>query len=200
MQMISGLLKYIPAFDMDTAKKKASLIIAAALLLIFILYFFLLLKPSLGKLNGLMPRVRAVKTRIKTTKEELRHEGELKAERQRLVESLAGYEKRLSREKEVPMLLENMSRMAKESRVKILGITPIDKRAKQNVKEGEEVYNEVPIAIRAQGGYHELGNFINKLEKGRRYIQISDIKIAANSTNPKRHSVGLVVYAYTFKQ
>ena len=173
---------------------------ALGLLAILIAYVFLFLSPSLGKLFELMPKMRELKIEITSVHNDLQFEENFGKKLQKLEEEMGKYEHKLSREKEIPVLLENLSQIAKKSRVKILSITPITRRGlRDSAREKASVYQEVPIAVTAQSGYHDLGNFINKLENGQRYMQIRDIEIRTKKNNPKRHEVDFVVYAYTFK-
>jgi len=186
----------------DDSKKKILLIYLVAALLILVGYFYFFLRPSMTKLFGLIPKIGERKASIKSVQDDLFHEARLNSRVEALHEKLGGYEKRLSREKEIPMLLESLSEIAKKSGVKILGITPGAGALKTQgaADKGESVYQEVPIAISAQSGYHELGVFINRLENDQRYMQISDMKITSARSNPRKHNMEFVVYAYTFKQ
>lgn len=203
MPALPGFLKNMPELKLDESKKKILLIYAAALLFVILLYFFFFLKPSVARLFELIPKVAEINMDMKSVNDDLLLEDRLKKKLQALEEELGEYEKRLSREKEIPMLLENLSKIARSSRVKILSITPSSKTRNgrtEKEKKGEGVYQEVPIAITAQSGYHELGTFINRLENNERYMQVSNMKIKSGKPNPKRHDVELVVYAYTFKK
>lgn len=202
MPAMPSFLKNLPELQMDESKKKILIIYGSAFLAILLVYFFFFLKPSMGKLFDLMPRVRERRIEIKTVRRDLAHEDLLKKRLEALEQKMGRYEKKLSREKEIPMLLENLSKLAKNSRVKILSITPIEKKLKAPAEAAIEdsVYQEVPIAINAQSGYHELGTFINRLENSERYMQVSDIKIKSGKANPKRHDIEFIVYVYTFEK
>jgi len=202
MPALPGFLKNLPELQLNEEKKKILIIYASAFLIVFLAYFFFFLKPSLGKLFNLMPNARERRIKIKTVRRDLAHEDLLKKRLEVLQQKMSRYEKKLSREKEIPMLLENLSKLAKSSRVKILSITPIEKNRKTLMGgvTDDTVYQEVPIAIKAQSGYHELGTFINRLENDQRYMQVSDIKIKSSKANPKRHDSEFIVYAYTFKK
>ncbi len=197
-----NFFKNMPELKLDKSKKKILLVYVSALLLILVGYFCLFLRPSVAKLAGLIPEIRESKIAIKSVQNDLLYEDKLNKRLKILQEKLAGYEKRLSREKELPVLLENLSEMAKESQVRILGIIPYDTRLKARKDTGEEksVYQEVPIAISAQSGYHELGSFINRLENDQRYMQVSHMKIKPSHVDKDQHKIEFVVYAYTFKQ
>ncbi|MDD5174227.1 MAG: type 4a pilus biogenesis protein PilO [Candidatus Omnitrophica bacterium] len=116
-------------------------------------------------------------------------------EQSRKVES---YEKKLPAEQEIPALLENLSNMAKNSNIKIVGIVPAMSYFKDEkpVKQSQ-IYREIPILITAKSGYHELGRFLSNLENADRFMKVADIDIKANKANPKKHDVELMVCTYT---
>lgn len=199
MPGLFGFFKTLPELELDETKKRIFFIYVVALLCIIVVYFYFILRPTLKRLFDLMPRVQERRLEINTVKNDLLYEDNFKKRLQTLHQTMDKYEKRLSREKELPLLLENLSEIAKSSRVKILSITPID-RGPPGKGEEERVYQEVPIAISAQSSYHELGTFINRLENAQRYMQVSNVKIMSNRDNPRRHRVEFVVYAYTFRK
>jgi len=200
MSALPNFLKNLPEFELDESKKRALIIYGSIFLAVFLLYFFFFLKPSVGKLFKVWPRVRERRIEIKTTREDLTFDDQLTKKLELLRQKMSDHEKKLSREKEIPMLLENLSKLARGSRVRILSITPVEKKVKStpDVAVGESVYQEIPIKIKAESGYHELGTFINRLENDVRYMQVSDIKIKSSDANPKRHDIDFTVYVYTF--
>jgi len=203
MQMpdIVNFLKTIPELKLDEAKRKALLIYGLSALFIFSAHFYIFLKPSMAKIGELIPEIRARKQEIKSIEDALRYGAKLEDRLKILRKKLVGYEKALSREKELPMLLESLSGMAEKSDVKILTITPRDTgRRRQKGTEEKSVYQEIPIGITAQSGYHQLGSFINRLENGQRYMQVSNIKVNPGEPDSGRHKVEFVVCAYTFQQ
>ena len=196
MKNIVGFFKNLPELELDAEKKKILALYALGFLVVFALYFMLLLKPTLGALATLIPEVRTLKTDIKAVNDDLNFEDKLKNKFESVQSKLKEYGNKLSRERELPKLLENLSDTAKSSRVKILSISPQNKK---DTGEEDGICQEMPIAITGQSSYHDLGSFINKLENDERYMQVSDIKIKTNPSNPKKHNIEFVVSAYTFK-
>ena len=196
------IFKNMPELELDESKKKVLLIYIAAVCGIFILYFLIFLKPSVTKLFSVIPKVRQRRIEMKVVTGDLEHRNKLELKIKNLEKKEDAYEKSFSKEKEIPMLLENLSKIAKSSGVKISGIKPINGSPLRKPQEAEKEkdYQEVPIAVTAQSGYHELGKFINKLENDTRFMQVSDIKIEANDKNPRRHDIEFVVYAYTIRE
>ena len=190
-------LKELPKPELDDRQKKILLMYFAGLIACVIFYFFVFFRPGLARLGEILPKAKKIKKDINEVRDDMLYEDKLKKKTTLLYRTQKKYENKLSREKEIPLLLENMSKMARASRVKILGVTPNIKDFREH-GPGEGSYQEVPIAISAQAGYHDLGIFINKIEEGERFMQISDIKIKSNTANPNRHDIEFVVYAYTF--
>ena len=180
-----------------TKKETLAFIIIGVILFIF-LYSQIFLKSVLSELFVLNPEIRKLKIDIKITKEDLRHEETLKKRLKDMEGRIDVYEKKLPVEHEIPMLLEDLSRMAKNSYVKILGITPvsISRRGKRKELKKSKVYREIPIMIRAKSGYHELATFINKLEAADRFMELSDIKVKSNKDDFRRHDIELIVSTY----
>ena len=194
---VTNILKNIPELEMDSAKKKVLLVCLGVLIAILTVYSLFFLSPSLTKLFKLIPKVRVLNSEIKAVRDDSRFESKLKEKQAALNETMGQYENKLSREKELPKLLENLSNIANSSRVKIVGITPLESTL--STDDSKNIYQEVPIAITAQSSYHDLGVFINKLETDERHMRVSNIKIRAGKINPKRHDIEFTVYAYTFK-
>ncbi len=92
----------------------------------------------------------------------------------------------------LPALLENLSKQAQESGVKILSL---------RTGEAEEAgqtrrYSSVPIRISAVAGTHNLGKFLARLESGRTFFKVLDLKVAAQSSDPKRHLIDTTLQVY----
>lgn len=93
---------------------------------------------------------------------------------------------------EVPALLENLSKLANESSLKITSLKPIELPTVSETKS----YSSVPIQISALAGTHEFGAFLGRLESGQTFFRVKDIKIAVNPMDEKRHLVELMIETY----
>jgi len=200
MPNTTDMLKELLKADTPEAKKKMTMLFAGVLLAAFFLYFTFLLRPNLAKLGTLSREVGTLRKDIRDVNRDLELKPALQKKLEVLQAKMSEYENKLSRERELPMLLENISRLARECNVKILGIAPRSKTREAKSKAGGVgAHEEVPIVINAQSGYHELGTFVNKIETEERFMQISEIKIKSGKSNPRKHDIEFVVYAYTFK-
>jgi Tfp pilus assembly protein PilO len=90
----------------------------------------------------------------------------------------------------MPALLENLSKLAQESGVRILSLKPADPAA----REGD--YQRIPIKITGTAGAHELGAFLSQLEQNSTFFRVADIRITSNETEAKRHAIELSIETY----
>lgn len=174
----------------NNPKQLAAVIIAAALG-IFLLYFNFILKPQVLQAASLVVNMNKTRADLKKAEFDISEIPKFKNDIRTYEDKVTYYEKMLPAEREIPSLLQGLSDMAKNSNVKIIGITP-------TVIEGEKgtIYQELPILISARSGYHELGRFLSSLENSERFIKVADISIRANSINPKKHDVELLLMTY----
>lgn len=158
-------------------------------LIILVTFYFLFLRPHIYQLRQLNPRLITLRKDVQNTARDAANIDALKKRLKNLRAKVNFYEQKLPREKEIPSLLESLSKVAKDSQVKIIEIQPRDK----DIRERGGMYLEVPIAIKARCGYHRLGKFINELERGPRFIRISDIEIKENPRDYNNHNVRLLL-------
>ncbi|NQS99786.1 MAG: type 4a pilus biogenesis protein PilO, partial [Candidatus Omnitrophica bacterium] len=60
----------------------------------------------------------------------------------------------------------------------------------------EQIYYGVPILVKAECRYHQLGRFLNELERADRFMKISDIKIKARPDRPETLYIQLIIVTY----
>jgi Tfp pilus assembly protein PilO len=83
---------------------------------------------------------------------------------------IKGYKPRLSATPEVHQLLEDVTRIVGETDIDLVSINPLSFR-----QEMDYVFLRVKLNVRC--GYHQLGDFISKLENSRMFIKIDDIEL-----------------------
>jgi type IV pilus assembly protein PilO len=179
-------------------KNETTLILIAAVVVFATIYFFVLINPIIISIFGNLKDISVYKTDVKQVKDSLGREDSLKKELETMYQEVTSYEKRLPTKREIPMILEELSRVAKMTNLKIIAISPVNKKVDNNPKDKieEKPYQEIPISITAQGGYHAIGAFINKMETGSRFIKVSKLGLASNSQDAKNHDLELVVSTY----
>ncbi|MDD5495487.1 MAG: type 4a pilus biogenesis protein PilO [Candidatus Omnitrophica bacterium] len=176
-------------------KKQAMIFFIAAFVIVVILYFYILLLPQIMALTDILGQTGKRVFELKEAQAAVSNIDNLKKAVKVYNEKIDIYEKRLPAENEIPTLLESLSIMARDSNVKIIGITPVTLFGDQKKPRGR-IYQEFPIQVSAKAGYHELGCFLGRLENADRFMKVIDININADAATPKKHDVELVVATY----
>jgi type IV pilus assembly protein PilO len=111
---------------------------------------------------------------------------------------IAGLEGQLDRlrtvlpeEQDVADLLRRVQGMATQSNLTILGFTPQAAARKQ-------LHMEWPIGLRLEGTYHDLGDFLERVSKFPRIINVGSIQIRAKATPTGGETISAECIATTF--
>ncbi len=179
-------------------KNKSQFLLAVILVSAIIGFLFInfLLIPQIMKVTDLLSKAGKSRADIKSANLEVARIPELKKKIDTFRDKVDSYEKMLPAEREIPTLLEDLSAMAKRSKVKIVGIVPVTQAAKTDIDKKGQIYQEIPILISAKSGYHDLGAFIGDLENSRRFMKIVDISMKTSKASPVKHDVELIVCTY----
>ncbi|MDP3791820.1 MAG: type 4a pilus biogenesis protein PilO [Candidatus Omnitrophota bacterium] len=180
--------------DFKDKKTQTTTLIILLSATVFILYIYYVFLPRVTNDVVVIGKTIGMRTDLKEAKSLIAQKDILRKKVGEYNEKIELYEKKLPAQQEIPSLLEDLSKMARNANITIIGITPITMKLQKEKKIS--VYQEIPILITAKSGYHELGRFLNNLENGDRFMKIVDISIKANSAMPKRHDVELMVYTY----
>jgi len=164
-------------------------------------YYIFFLSPVISKLAFLFRESYDLNGKISKAEIAVNSMEKIKKEIRELESREDFYSTKLPKEEEFSAILENLSGMAKHTRVKITKIQPRKETrgSLEELSETPRICSRRSILINAQCGYHQLGAFIMELENAERFMEISDIKIDAGTVNPKRHDVQLIVSAYILK-
>ena len=181
-------------FDFGKNKNQTIALIGAVALITAVVYLNFILKPQVTGVAREIIEKNKLTRELKGAQGDVGRIGSLRKDIESHNKKIERYEKILPAEQEIPTLLENLSDMARASNVKIVGITPSITKSENT--QSNKTYEEIPILISAKSGYHELGNFLAKLENSDRFMKVVDIKIRSSAATPKRHDVDLLVLTY----
>jgi type IV pilus assembly protein PilO len=187
----------LKSMDFKNRQTQVLLLIVLASFAAAAAYLYFVFIPQAVSVFTLSRNVGKMKSELRSARLVIANTDKLKNDLQEHSEKVESYEKKLPAEQEIPTLLENLSNMAKDSDIKIVSIVPAMSYLKddKSVKKSP-IYREIPIAITAKSGYHELGHFLNNLENADRFMKVVDIDIKANKASPKKHDVELMVCTY----
>ncbi len=178
-----------------SSNKSTTYILISILIIVF--YLFLFLRPKIREISLLLPQVSELKAKIAGLEDDWANIEAFEKKVLRLNKKIDYYEKKLPNEKEIPAILEYLSDAARKMNVRITEIQPLEQD--KDAASLASLYYKVPILLKAECGYHQLGRFLNELENTDRFIKISDLKIVANPLRADIHDVQLIVVTYVMK-
>lgn len=187
----------VPALgEIFRSPERKTIAVVAAIAVVGVAYLFFAAVPQFLRVRSLSKEIAATSDGIKATESEIRQLAAYQKALEENRDQIAASEKRLlSQESDIPGLLETLSAMAKSTGVKIVGIRPVRPEGGFSGARGGG-YLEAPILINAKSGYHELGDFVSRIESAEKCLTIADIDVASNPASPKKHDVTLLVMAY----
>ena len=192
-ELISDLFAKISAMDTRTRY----LAFSGILVFFFFLDYMILMRPQLNALNKINPKIKTLAGDIKTTKENIQKIDYYKNEVERLKEKVADVSQRVRSKDEMSLILEEISQIANQSKVKIDQIAPKADDLKMLVENNKKDYFSLAISIEAKSGYHNLGRFLNHIENSDIFFSIFALNISPTD-DPTTHSAKMTINAIVF--
>ncbi len=148
-----------------------TLILVGAAVAVLCIYGFTLYSGINKKALALQGQLTQVQTKIAESRAVASNLKSFKEKQQVLRAELEIALRRLPNQKELPVLLTNMSSLAKKSGLEIRSFKP-------SAEVNRGFYAEVPISIEFLGRYHEAGIFFDRLSRLSRIINITELKMS----------------------
>jgi type IV pilus assembly protein PilO len=152
-------------------KKQKTGIFVASLLVPLLLFFFFFLSPK----NEEISRVRAanlvLNKEIQAVEAIADRLDEHKAEKAHVELMLKAASLLLPKQKDIPKLLTDISEHGTNSGLEFVSFTPRPEQKKQ-------FYAVIPIAIKVNGSYHNVGTFLDKISKLNRIVSANNIVLS----------------------
>lgn len=129
---------------------------------------------------------------IITLENDIRNLDKLKQEIIDLEKKINNLELMIAKEQDVSVLMEDISNLADKTGVKVIQIKPaIDEDSSSIVSAKDARFQEVEIKIIATAGFHQLGNFINKIETADKFFKLSSLEIETDNKDYFLQSIRL---------
>ncbi len=169
-------------------------LIAVVPSIIFIaLFIFLVFMPKNDKLNALNNKIDKLDMDIASSEAKIMRLDDLIAENIILKARLAKLKQQLPEEKEVSVLLKQISELGLTSGLEILLWKPQNKKT-----EPSGLYVEIPVKVEVLAEYHKLGDFYSHISRLPRLVNISDIKLMADTKSSEgKAGSGLINATFT---
>jgi len=165
------------------------LLIAGTILLFATADFCLIMRPQVSILMALDKKIAQSKADITTLQTNKQRLGQFQKQLDLARESMQDFNIMIHKKDEVPVVLKAISTFANEYGVKIDQLVPQPPEQKPLVQNENGKYFSQVIFVRANTGYHQLGRFLQRLEKERIFWQMDSFAISADDQNPQMHKV-----------
>jgi type IV pilus assembly protein PilO len=153
--------------------------------------YFLLLAPAQAEVTQLRAQLASLQSEIARSRAIVADLLKYRREVAELEARLNALKERLPGEKEIPTLYRTVSDAATASG---LGVSLFQPRP----PVVRDYYSEIPISLNAEAGYHQIGEFFERVAKLARVVNITEIKF--NGLNrprvPVRAELVLATYMY----
>ena len=153
--------------------------------------YFLLISPVQTRIAALQTKVTALETELTQARAQVAELARFRREVAQLEARLTVLKDKLPTEKETPALYRTLSDAAQESG---LGVSLFQPRA----AVAKDYVSEIPITVTAEGGYHQLGEFFEKVARLPRVVKVDTLKVTGlpKARNSLRADITLATYTY----
>jgi len=153
--------------------------------------WFLLLSPVQLEVAALEARRQQLATELAQSRSQVAELQRFRREVAELQAKLDGLKAKLPTEKETPALYRAVSEAAQSSGLGVSLFQPREPKPKDYVAE-------IPITITAEGGYHQLGLFFEKVASLERVVKVGEMKLTGlvKGRSALRADLTLATYMY----
>jgi type IV pilus assembly protein PilO len=164
--------------------------IMGLLVIVGVSYVFLL-QPAITVVDQLRPELAALEREVAQNRTILANLMKFRQEAAELEARLNALKDRLPSEREMPGLYRTVSDAAASAG---LGVSLFQPRPVTT----HEVYTEIPITLNGEAGYHQLGEFLEKVARFPRVVTVNEIKMTSGTRprNPVKTELVLATYMY----
>ena len=153
--------------------------------------YFLLLSPLEGRVSALRAQSSSLEREMGQSRAVVANLARYRREAAELEARLNLLKERLPTEKEMPTLYRALSDAGTQAGLGVSLFQPRDPSTK-------DYYNEIPITVTAEGTYHEVGAFFERLARLSRVVNVTDFRLSALTRQrvPLRAEMTLATYTY----
>ena len=169
----------LKAYFANIPRRQVLLMVGVLFVGVGVLFYFGPYKPLLEENARLQKDMAGLQVRLRESQFLATQRDRLEQEIKRLEAQLAKALVRLPEEKEIAALLTQVAGLGQQSGLEMLNFQPKPPSAK-------DFYAEVPIDLRVEGTYHNLGMFLDRIGRLERLVTITDLRVAPLGRGPDR--------------
>jgi len=159
--------------------------------LFFVVYFILI--PAIKKDSLLVQQIKNTKLGLGVIQSPIQEYGSLKENINSKNAQLAGIKMKLFWERDISKFLNEFTRSASDLQIEFISLRPEampeEESNKPDKKEPQELkkLTPVPIAVVFRSSYNDIINFLQRIEKGEKFIRIDSLSIESEPANIHKH-------------
>ncbi|MCK5580856.1 MAG: type 4a pilus biogenesis protein PilO [Candidatus Omnitrophica bacterium] len=181
-------------------EKSPFLIIGIVAVIVLCVDYFGVMQFQLGTLKSLNEKIETVTQDLQSAEISILREPQYKAEMEKLNLRFKDIRRNIKSKEEIPLIMENISRIANKYNVRIEQIMP-DTYNEEEILENEDgVYSLLPIVVEVSSGYHEFGRFLNAIECEWDFLRIPMFSIVAKANEQTWHAMKLTINAIILEE
>jgi hypothetical protein len=165
---------------------------------IFIVLWFLVIYPAWFKRVGIRSQVAAVKGQIGVTYNLMRKKPELVRIREESLKHNQSVKGRMYAAGESSLLLGVISKMAEQSKVSVVASQPAPFDGKFPAPFDQQ-YEANIYNFSVEGGYHQLGDFISRIESNPKLLRVRSFAVLPREDAPEVHQANISLSAVSAK-
>jgi len=168
-------------------------ILGGVVFLIVLLDVFFLVLPQISGIVHVNNQVKKMSEDAQQVLTDRQRINQLRKNLQEARDRLSSLSKKVRPIQEVPVILSTISSIANAYGVKIDQLVPEKKQQEDLTTSLEAKYYALPVVIKAHGGYHMFGRFLNKLENGDLSFILKDFIIQNDEKDTNTHLFSLTI-------
>lgn len=138
----------------------------------------------LGNLFILKPQ-KAELIQVKSRSAEFRDKSDTIGRISEIEKALLAFRPALSQDRESAWLVERLNEVALDCGLTLSSLTPA-------ARESVEDYLRLPVRVEFQCDFHQLGEFVSRLERDDHYLQIDRLSVASAAQRPSDSASGSI--------
>jgi len=181
-------------------EKNPYYVIGGCLLVLFLIDFFLVMQFQFKTLGNLNEKITAQHTNISKTQQDIQRFAAYQNELKRLQTKYERIESQVRFKDQLPLILENISRIANENGLHTDQMMPNTALTEPLSKNNDGEYFTIPIQVEGTSEYHDFGRFLNQLENEEIFMRVPEFVIRAARDDQSRHEIELTLEAIVFEK
>lgn len=164
-------------------------VVLGVTILLCAVFYFLVYQPELNRLAETRKALAEEREKLQTAQQLAANIDRLREETAKITELVSDFEERLPSQREIATLLTQFEDIAGD-----VGGLDVEMRAQTPRREGAKL--TIPYRIVVRGSFHDIAEFINRLERFKRYLKVSDLEIGRQKEGISEAQFTLSTYTF----